>query len=82
MTTNKSVFLKQLDRELLIQAYCCCLVAKLCPILCDPKDCSPPGSFVNGVSQTRILEWVSISFARGSIRGISAKTLYYKNCLL
>ena len=42
MTTNKSVFLKQLDRELLIQAYCCCLVAKLCPILCVPVDCSTP----------------------------------------
>ena len=29
--------------------------------LCDPKGCSPPGSFVHGISQARILEWVAIS---------------------
>ena len=34
--------------------------------LCDPMDCSPPGSSVHGISQTRILEWVAISFSRGS----------------
>ena len=33
---------------------------------CDPMDCSPPGSSVHGVSQARILEWVAISFSRGS----------------
>ena len=44
----------------------CCLVAQFCPILCDPVDCSPPGSPVHGSSQARILEWVAISFSRGS----------------
>ena len=34
--------------------------------LCDPCDCSPPGSSVHGISQARILEWVAISFSRGS----------------
>ena len=34
--------------------------------LCDPMDCSPPGSSVHGVLQARILEWVAISFFRGS----------------
>ena len=34
--------------------------------LCDPMDCSQPGSSVHGVSQARILEWVAISFSRGS----------------
>ena len=34
--------------------------------LCDPKGCSPPGSFVHGISQARILEWVAIPFSRGS----------------
>ena len=29
-----------------------------CPILCDPMDCSPPGSSVHGILQARILEWV------------------------
>ena len=29
--------------------------------LCNPMDCSPPGSFVHGISKIRILEWVAIS---------------------
>ena len=33
---------------------------------CDPKDCSLPVSSVQGISQARILEWVAISFSRGS----------------
>ena len=41
-------------------------VAQLCPALCDPMDCSPPGSSVHGILQARILEWVAISFSRGS----------------
>ena len=52
-----------------IPNYCfCCLVAKPCPTLSDPVDCSPPGSSVHGILQPRILEWVSISFSRGSSR--------------
>ena len=43
-----------------------CSVAQLCPTLCDPMDCSPPGSSVHGVLQVRILEWVAIPFSRGS----------------
>ena len=35
------------------------------PTLCDPVDCSPPGSSVHGIVQARILEWVAISFSRG-----------------
>ena len=38
--------------------YWCCSVEQLCPTLCDPKDCSLPGSSVHGISQARILEWV------------------------
>ena len=41
-------------------------VAQSCPTLCDPMDCGPPGSSVNGISEARILEWVAISFSRGS----------------
>ena len=43
-----------------------CLVAQLHPTLCDPIDCSPPGSSVHGILQARILEWVTISFSRGT----------------
>ena len=41
------------------------LVAQLCPTVCNPMDCIPPGSSVHGI-QARILEWVVISFSRGS----------------
>ena len=34
-----------------------------CPTLCDPIDCSPPGSHVPGILQARTLEWVAISFS-------------------
>ena len=46
-----------------------CMHAKslqLCPTLCDPMDCSQPGSSVHGILQVRILEWVAIPFSRGS----------------
>ena len=40
--------------------------AQLCLTLCDPMDCSLPGSSVHGIFQARILEWVAIAFSRGS----------------
>ena len=46
----------------------CVLAAQLCPTLCNPMDCSPPGSPVHGILQARIMEWVAISFSRGSSR--------------
>ena len=42
-------------------------VAQSCPTLCDPMDCSLPGSTIHGILQTRILEWVAISFSRRRI---------------
>ena len=41
-------------------------VAQSCLTLCDPMDCSPPGSSVYGILQARILEWVAFPFSRGS----------------
>ena len=35
-----------------------------CPTLCNPRDCSPPGSSIHGILQARILEWVAISFSK------------------
>ena len=43
-----------------------CLVVQLSPTLCNPKDCSPPGSSVHGILQAKILEWIAIPFSRGS----------------
>ena len=52
---------------------CVCLyeseneVAQSCPTLCDPSDCSLPGSSsLHRIFQTRILDWVAISFSRKS----------------
>ena len=39
---------------------------RLCLTLCNPMDCSPPGSSVHGILQARILKWVAIFFSRGS----------------
>ena len=44
------------------------LVIESCPTLCNPMDCSPPGSSVHGILQARILERVAISFSRGSFQ--------------
>ena len=38
-------------------------VTQLRPTLCDPMDCSLPGSSVHGIFQAKVLEWVSISFS-------------------
>ena len=43
---------------------CLCLVAQLCPTLCDPMGRSIPGSTLHGISQARLLQWVGISFFR------------------
>ena len=45
---------------------CVCVVVQSHPTLCDPMDCSPPGSSVHGILQARILEWVAIPSFRGS----------------
>ena len=43
-----------------------CLVTQSCLTLCDPMDCSPPGSSVHGILQARILEWFAMPSSRGS----------------
>ena len=45
-----------------------CKYAQSCLTLCDPTDCSLPGSSVLGISQARMLGWVAISYTRGSSR--------------
>ena len=45
----------------------CVLMAQSCPTLCNPMDSSLPGFSFQGIPQTRILEWVAISFSRGSL---------------
>ena len=45
---------------------CVCTESLIHFWLCDPMDCSPPGSSVHGILRARILEWVVIPFSRGS----------------
>ena len=47
------------------KANCVCVCAYSCPILCDPMDCSLPGSSGHGISQARILKRVAISYSSG-----------------
>ena len=42
-----------------VQGEECALAAQLCLTLCDPADCSSPGSSVHGILQAKILEWVA-----------------------
>ena len=44
----------------------CVEVLQSCPTLCDPMDYNPPDSSVHGILQARILEWIALSFSRGS----------------
>ena len=44
----------------------CVKSPQLCLTLCDPMDCSPPGSSAHGISQARILEWAAMPSSRGS----------------
>ena len=44
-------------------------VAQSCPTLCDPMDCSPPGSSTHGIFRARVLEWVATTFIPKTILG-------------
>ena len=41
-------------------------VAQSCPAVCDPMDCSLPGSSIHGIFQARVVEWVAMPFSRGA----------------
>ena len=49
-----------------VSTLCQRLHIQSCLTVCDPMDCSPPGSSVHGISRARILEWATISPSRGS----------------
>ena len=57
---------------------CVCVgSSQSCLTLCDPKDCSLPGSSVHGILQARILEWVAISFSRYMVLGWSKSLSFF-----
>ena len=59
-------FLDALYPKEVITLFLCVCVSQLCLTLCDPVDCSPPGSSVDGVLQVRLLEGIAIPISRGS----------------
>ena len=54
--------------------------AQPCLTLCDPMDCSPPGSSVPGILQAEILEWVAMSSSRGSSHPRDGACVSYVSC--
>ena len=48
---------------LYVRACVCAKLLQLCLTLCDPMNCSPPGSSVHGNLQARVLEWVAMIFS-------------------
>ena len=60
---------------------CCAKLLQLCQTLCDPMDCSPPGSPVHGILQARILEWVTMPSSRGSSQPRDQILVSYVSCI-
>ena len=58
-----------------------CVCAQSCLTLCDPMDCSPPGSTFHGILQARILEWVAISYCRESSQPRDQICLSCSSCI-
>ena len=94
LRTHTQTLSATLSRILCWLVICVCTCARvwaqLCPTLCNPMDCSPPGSSVHGIFQARVLEWVAIAFSRIAIwpsnptsghRSEKRKTLIWKDRL-
>ena len=80
MTWNKAYELVS-NTQLLLDMYVCVCVYSITQLhltLFCPMDCSSPGSPVHGISQARILEWVAISFSRGSFQ---SRTQTHISCI-
>ena len=54
---------------------------QMCPTLCDPMDCSTPNSFVHGILQARILEWIAMLSSRGSFQPRDQTHNFYVSCI-
>ena len=68
------------DISQLLQS-CAAKSLQSCPTLWDSMACSPPGSSVHGILQSRILEWVAISSSRGSSQPRDRTHIFYVSCI-
>ena len=57
-----------------------CSVTQLCLTVCNTTDCSPPDSSADGISQARTLDWVAISFSRGSSWPRDRSPIFFSSC--
>ena len=69
---------------IILLCVCVCVVclSHFSLTLCDSTDCSPPGSSFRGMYQARILEWVAISFSRGSSQPRDQAHISYVSCIV
>ena len=75
----------QFQQDLPVYTGCACMYVQSlqsCPTLCNPTDCSPPGSSVRGILQARILEWVAMPSSREIFpnQGLNLCLLYLLHC--
>ena len=68
-------------RQSLGQCHVCAKLLQSCLTLCDSTDCSPPGFSVHRILQARILEWVAVSFSRGSSQPGDWSYVSYISCI-
>ena len=70
------------SQQIFIEPLCMCAKSlQLCLTLCDPADCSLPGSSIHGILQARILESVAISSSRGSSQPRDQTCVCYVSCI-
>ena len=63
---------------LTITLYAAAKSLQSCPTLCNPMDCSLPGSSVHGIFQARVLEWVAIAFSYNPVCERAKETQMYR----
>ena len=81
MSSSKSTHLGSQLLVSLTSPVCKLSCFQLYPTLCDPMDCSLPGSYVHGIFQARILEWVTVSSSRDLPDLGIEPTLGYASCI-
>ena len=82
--TNTFNFCSQLIQLKIVvseQYVLCAKSLQSCPTLCDPVDCSPPGSSVHRTLQARMLEWVALPCTRGSFQLRDLTCISFVSCI-
>ena len=84
ITEQETVSANHISEDGLVSRIFVCMHAKslqLCPTLCGPMNCSPPGASIHGILQATILEWVAMPFSGGSSRPRDGTRISYVSCI-